>query len=103
MTSTGTVASGVFDCTRAYFSQPPLLHLNSVAGELMGLVPVFRRTHTLPWPAIIRPIGVSSLTACALGGKVNGTPRPSKTTFSMNLAFCLSLGSSLGTWQLVDE
>ena len=40
-----TVASGAYDRTRAYFSRPPLLHLNSVAGELVGLVPVFRRTH----------------------------------------------------------
>ena len=40
-----TVASGALDHTRAYFSRPSLLHLNSVAGELVGLVPVLRRTH----------------------------------------------------------
>ena len=39
------MAKEALDHTRAYFSRPSLLHLNSVAGELVGLVPALRRTH----------------------------------------------------------
>ena len=40
-----TVARGALDPTRAYFARPSLLISNSVAGELVGLVPALRRAH----------------------------------------------------------
>ena len=40
-----TVAKEALDHTPAYVSRFFLLHLNSVAGELVGLVPALRRTH----------------------------------------------------------
>ena len=40
-----TVARGALAHTRAYFARTVQLHLNSVAGELVGLVPALRRAH----------------------------------------------------------
>ena len=40
-----TVAGGPLAHTRAYLARPSPLHLNSVAGELFGLVPALRRAH----------------------------------------------------------
>ena len=40
-----TVARAPLAHTRAYLARPSPLHLNSVAGELFGLVPALRRAH----------------------------------------------------------
>ena len=76
------VAKEALDHTRAYFSRPFLLHLNSVAGELVGLVPALRctplhRPAATLWGSALcgsRDAELLVLDLCPCGSRVNVLP-----------------------------